>query len=383
MGAAMAEGMKIGVVCYPTFGGSGVVATELGLELAARGHDVHFVSYDPPARYRCPSERVTFHEVETPSYPLFRYPPYLLSMASTMADVAENEKLDLFHVHYAIPHTISACIAREILGRSGMPIVTTLHGTDITIVGRRREYFRVVKFALESSSGVTAVSRSLAEETREAFEFEGGIEVIPNFIEADRYRPEFSPDVRERFASPSEKLVVHISNFRPVKNVPDVVKVFARVSAELPARLVLVGDGPEAAACRELARELGIEERVRFLGETPDVAPLLACADLFLLPSSQESFGLAALEAMACGTPVIATDVGGIPEVVAAGETGELFKPGDIEAMSAAAASILSDGPRVERMRAASRARAVERFSAEKVVPMYEAFYEKVLGQTR
>ncbi|MHC4251348.1 MAG: N-acetyl-alpha-D-glucosaminyl L-malate synthase BshA, partial [Planctomycetota bacterium] len=225
--------------------------------------------------------------------------------------------------------------------------------------------------------------RSLAEETREAFEFEGEIEVIPNFIEADRYRPECSVEVRERFASPDEKLLVHISNFRPVKNVPDVVKVFARVSAELPARLVLVGDGPEAAACRELARELGIEERVRFLGETPDVAPLLACADLFILPSSQESFGLAALEAMACGTPVIATDVGGVPEVVAGGETGELFRPGDVDAMSRAAVAILSDGPRVERMRSAARERAVERFSAERVVPMYEAFYERALGRAR
>ncbi|MHC5056964.1 MAG: N-acetyl-alpha-D-glucosaminyl L-malate synthase BshA [Planctomycetota bacterium] len=350
MASGMSGNMKIGIVCYPTFGGSGVVATELGLELAARGHDVHFVSYDPPARYRCPSERVTFHEVETPSYPLFRYPPYLLSMASTMADVAENEKLDLFHVHYAIPHTISASIAREILGRSRMPIVTTLHGTDITIVGRRREYFRVVKFALEASSGVTAVSRSLAEETRETFGFDGDIEVIPNFVEPDRYRPGSSAEVRARFASPEEKLLVHVSNFRPVKNVPDVVKVFARVSAELPARLVLVGDGPEAAACRELARELGIEERVRFLGETPDVAPLLAC---------------------------------GVPEVVADEETGELFRPGDVDAMSRAAVAILSDGPRVDAMRAAARSRAVERFSAEKVVPMYEAFYERVLGRAR
>ena len=375
----MKSGMKIGIVCYPTFGGSGVVATELGLELAGRGHEVHFVSYDPPARYRGTSERVTFHEVETPSYPLFKYPPYLLSMASMMADVAENERLDLFHVHYAIPHTISACIAREIVGRAGMPIVTTLHGTDITIVGRRREYSRVVKYALESSSGVTAVSRSLAEETREAFDFEREIEVIPNFIEPDRYRPGCEPEVRARFAAPTEKLLVHVSNFRPVKNVPDVVRVFARVSADVPARLVLVGDGPEAAACRELAKELGVAERVRLLGETPDVAPLLACADLFILPSSQESFGLAALEAMACGTPVIATRVGGVPEVVAEGETGELFAPGDVDAMSRAAVAILSDGPRVEAMRSAARARAVERFSAERVVPMYEAFYERVL----
>jgi len=372
--------MKIGIACYPTFGGSGVVATELGLDLAARGHDVHFVSYDPPARYRCAPGNVTFHAVETPSYPLFKYPPYLLSMASTMADVAENEHLDILHAHYAIPHTISACIAREIVGRPGMPIVTTLHGTDITIVGRRREYSRVVQFALATSSGVTAVSRSLADETREAFGFEGEIEVIPNFVDADRYRPGCGPEARARLASPDERILFHVSNFRPVKNVPDIVRVFARVAAELPARLVLVGDGPDAAACRELARELGVHDRVRFMGETPDVAPLLACADLFLLPSSHESFGLSALEAMACGVPVIATAVGGLPEVVDEGVTGRLFGPGDIEAMSKAAVEILSDGPGVERMRAAARARAVDMFSTEKVVPMYEAFYGRVLG---
>jgi len=378
----VASCMKIGIACYPTFGGSGVVATELGLELAARGHDVHFVSYDPPARYRCAPGKVTFHAVETPSYPLFKYPPYLLSMASTMADVAENEHLDLLHAHYAIPHTISACIAREIVGRPGMPIVTTLHGTDITIVGRRREYSRVVQFALATSSGVTAVSRSLATETREAFGFEDEIEVIPNFVDADRYRPGCGPEARARLASPGEKILFHVSNFRPVKNVPDIIRVFARVAAELPARLVLVGDGPDAAACRELGKELGVEERVRFMGETPDVAPLLACADLFLLPSSHESFGLGALEAMACGVPVIATEVGGLPEVVDDGATGRLFAPGDVEAMSQAAVAILSDGPGAERMRAASRARALDMFSTAKVVPMYEGYYEKVIGRT-
>ena len=373
--------MKIGMVCYPTFGGSGVVATELGQALAARGHEVHFASYEPPARYSGGSERVFFHQVETPSYPLFRYPPYLLSMASRMAEMAETERLDLFHVHYAIPHTISACLAREIIGRGNLPIVTTLHGTDVTIVGRQREYIRVVEFALGQSDGITAVSRSLADDTRANFSFDGDIEVVPNFVDAERYRPGIGREFRESVAEPSERILVHVSNFRPVKNVPDVVRVFARVAKETPARLLLVGDGPEQAACRELASELDVADRVRFLGETPDIAHVLACADLFLLPSSHESFGLAALEAMACGVPVIGTNVGGLPEVVGDGETGMLFEPGDVGGMSAAAAEILADDARLQAMRDAARARAVDEFASDRVVPMYEGFYEKVLGR--
>ncbi|MHC4506874.1 MAG: N-acetyl-alpha-D-glucosaminyl L-malate synthase BshA [Planctomycetota bacterium] len=375
--------MKIGMVCYPTFGGSGVVATELGQALAVRGHEIHFASYEPPARYGGGSERVFFHQVETPSYPLFRYPPYLLSMASRMADMAEAEALDLFHVHYAIPHTISACVAREIIGRGGMPIVTTLHGTDVTIVGRQREYSRVVEFALGQSDGITAVSRSLAEDTHANFSFEGDIEVVPNFVDPERYRPGIGREFRERIAESSEKVLVHVSNFRPVKNVPDVVRVFARAAKETPARLVLVGDGPEQAACRELAGELGVSDRVRFLGETPDIAHVLACADLFFLPSAHESFGLAALEAMACGVPVIGTNAGGMPEVVEDGQTGMLFEPGDIEGMSGAAVELLADEPRMQSMRDAARGRAVDRFGSEKVVPMYEGFYEKMLASGR
>ncbi len=375
--------MKIGMVCYPTYGGSGVVATELGIRLARRGHDVHFVSYEPPARFACAVEGLSFHEVETSSYPLFRHPPYLLAMASKMAEVVESEDLDILHVHYAIPHTISASLAREIMGRRDLPIVTTLHGTDITIVGREPAYFKIVQFALRGSDGVTAVSRWLAEETMRIFGHDGAIEVIPNFVDTERFRPEAAGDARGHFARPGERLLVHVSNFRPVKNAPDVVRVFARVVKDTPARLLMVGDGPEVARTRETAKELGVIDRVRFLGETPDVARVLSCADIFLLPSSHESFGLAALEAMACAVPVIATNVGGIREVVAEGETGLLFEPGDVEGMAAAASALLSDETRLGAMRKAARARAGGEFRPERVVPRYEAFYEKCLALKR
>jgi N-acetyl-alpha-D-glucosaminyl L-malate synthase BshA len=370
------------MVCYPTYGGSGVVATELGGELARRGHEVHFISYEPPARFTCCVEGLCFHEVETISYPLFKHPPYLLAMASKMAEVARAAELDLIHVHYAIPHTVSASLARDILGRRGIAIVTTLHGTDITIVGREPAYFPVVQFALRDSDGVTAVSQSLAEETRETFRHDGHIEVIPNFVDPERFSPDAGGDARERFAAPDEKVIVHVSNFRPVKNPTDVVRVFARVAAEVPARLVMVGDGPEVCRSRELASALGVGDRVRFLGETPDVARVLACADLFLLPSSQESFGLAALEAMACGVPVIATRVGGVPEVVSDGETGLLFEPGDMDAMARSAVKLLRSEQDLRRMGDAARGRVIETFTPDEIVPKYEAFYEKVLAET-
>jgi N-acetyl-alpha-D-glucosaminyl L-malate synthase BshA len=375
--------MKIGMVCYPTYGGSGVVATELGTELARRGHEVHFISYEPPARFTCCVEGLWFHEVEMISYPLFRHPPYLLAMASKMAEVAQDAALDLIHVHYAIPHTISASLARDILGRCDIAIVTTLHGTDITIVGREPAYFPVVQFALRDSDGVTAVSRSLADETRETFRHDGHIEVIPNFVDPERFCPGAGGDSRGRFAAPDEKLLAHVSNFRPVKNPTDVVRVFARVAAEVRARLVMVGDGPEVSLSRELAYELGVGDRARFLGETPDVARVLACADLFLLPSSQESFGLAALEAMACGVPVIATRVGGLPEVVSDGETGFLFGPGDVDGMADSAVKLLGSEQDMRRMGDAARARAIERFTPGEIVPRYEEFYKRVLALTR
>lgn len=371
--------MKIGMVCYPTFGGSGVVATEFGMALAQRGHEVHFVSYDPPARFRCCAERVAFHEVTTSSYPLFRYPPYLLAMASKLAEVTEAEDLDLIHVHYAIPHTISACLAREIIARPRMPIVTTLHGTDVTIVGREPEYFRVVQFALRDSDGVTAVSESLARDTVETFKYKGQIEVIPNFLDPEMYRPADGADLRRCMAPKGEKVLVHVSNMRPVKNAPDVVRIFARVAERMPARLVLVGDGPDLPECRRLAKELGVSDRVKYPGETPDVPRVLACADLFLLPSSQESFGLSALEAMACGVPVLATRTGGIPEVVTDGQTGLLYKVGDVESMAAGALSILGDDEKLKTMGAAARARVLAEFTTERVVPHYEQYYERML----
>lgn len=372
--------MKIGMVCYPSYGGSGVVATELRVKLADRGHEVHFISYEPPARFRCCIEGLAYHEVETSSYPLFRYPPYLLAMASKMAETAEFTGLELFHVHYAIPHTVSACLAREILGRRDIPVVTTLHGTDITIVGREPAYFRVVQFALRESDGVTAVSRWLADETRNIFGYEGQIEVIPNFADAERFREGLTCRTCERCRSEGEKLIVHVSNFRPVKRAPDVVRVFARVAKRLPARLVLVGDGPELTLCRDVARELGVADKVTFMGETPEVERVLSCSDLFLLPSETESFGLAALEAMACGVPVIATKVGGLPEVVSDRETGFLFEPGDIDGMANSAIELLGDGRALARMGEAARRRALEHFTPEQIVPRYEAFYEKVLA---
>jgi N-acetyl-alpha-D-glucosaminyl L-malate synthase BshA len=372
--------MKIGMVCYPTFGGSGVVATELGMALAQRGHEVHFVSYEPPARYHCCAERVSYHEVAVSTYPLFRYPPYLLAMASKLAEVAENEALDLVHVHYAIPHTISACLARQITGRASMPIVTTLHGTDVTIVGREPEYRRIVEYALRLSDGITAVSRSLADETTAAFEFAKPIEVIPNFVAPELYRPADEDAVRHCVSSEGEAVLVHVSNMRPVKNVPDVVRIFARVAAAVPARLVLVGDGPELSEARRLAKELGVADRVKYLGETPDVARVLSCADVFLLPSSQESFGLSALEAMACGVPVVASRVGGIPEVVVDDSTGLLYEVGDVEGMAAGALAILADAPRRVRMRSAARDRVAATFTTDRVVPLYERHYERVLA---
>ncbi|MHC5035741.1 MAG: N-acetyl-alpha-D-glucosaminyl L-malate synthase BshA [Planctomycetota bacterium] len=370
--------MKIGMVCYPTYGGSGVVATELGRELAHRGHEIHFISYQPPVRFQGVLDRLSYHEVEIASYPVFKHPPYLLAVASKMAEVAEAEALDLFHVHYAIPHTISGCLAREILQRKDLPVITTLHGTDITIVGRDPAYFRVVQFALRDSDGITAVSRSLAEETRSTFGYEGPMEVIYNFIDPERFHPGVDQDLRRCYADPDEKILVHVSNFRPVKNTPDVVRIFAEVLKHIPARLLLVGDGPERITCRQVAESLGVSDRTRFLGETPEVERLLACADLFLLPSSKESFGLAALEAMACGAPVVASRAGGLPEVVTDGETGRLFDPGDVEGMAGGVLEILSDDARRDAMGEAARNQAVARFSPPIIIPLYEAFYEKV-----
>ncbi|MHC4599274.1 MAG: N-acetyl-alpha-D-glucosaminyl L-malate synthase BshA [Planctomycetota bacterium] len=371
--------MKIGMVCYPTYGGSGVVATELGMELGQRGHEIHFISYQPPARFDRRVENLSFHEVEMSTYPVFKHPPYLLALASKMAEVACSTGLDLFHVHYALPHTISASLARAILEKPDLPVVTTLHGTDITIIGREPAYAPVVRFALKDSDGVTAVSESLAEETRAAFGFEGEIFVIPNFVDADRFQPEAPCELKERFAPEGEKLLIHVSNFRPVKNAGNTVRILAEVAKRMNVRLLLVGDGPERSSVRALAEELGVAGRVQFLGETPEVARVLACADLFLLPSSKESFGLAALEAMAAGLPVIASRAGGIPEVVVDGVSGRLFEPHDVGSMAAASVELLADEVRMQGMAREARDRAVNRFAPERIVPEYEAVYEKML----
>jgi N-acetyl-alpha-D-glucosaminyl L-malate synthase BshA len=376
--------MKIGITCYPTYGGSGVVATELGIELAARGHEVHFITYSQPFRLTGREANIRYHEVPVSNYPLFEYPPYDLALATRMAEVAEIYSLDLLHVHYAIPHSVSALLARQMLAARGLrlPFITTLHGTDITLVGLDRSYLPITRFGIDESDGVTAISAHLRERTREAFGITRPIEVIRNFVNCDFYQrvPEQVARRRPRFARPDERLLVHLSNFRPVKRVLDAVEVFARVSAQLPARLLLIGDGPDRSAAEFLAMRLGISDRVEFLGKQENVNELLALADLMLMPSEMESFGLAALEAMACCVPAIATRVGGVPELIQDGDNGLLFKVGDIEAMTAGALSLLSDRDRLEQFSMAARRTAQTHFCASRIIPQYENFYEQVVA---
>jgi N-acetyl-alpha-D-glucosaminyl L-malate synthase BshA len=376
--------VKIGITCYPTYGGSGAVATELGLQLAERGHEVHFVSYAQPFRLGHFRERVFFHEVEMEDYPLFEHPPYSLALSAAIHDTARKEGLDLMHVHYAIPHATSAWVAREMLApERDLPIVTTLHGTDITLVGLHPSFRAITRFSILRSQGLTAVSESLKEATVRDFQVPAErIDVIPNFIDVRQWRRDREPCHRSALAPGGEKIVMHISNFRPVKRLEDVVEVFARISREVEARLVFVGDGPDRPRALDRAEELGVRHRVLFLGKHASVDELLACADLFLLPSATESFGLAALEAMACGVPVVASNAGGIPEVVMDGETGFLFPPGDVEGMAEAGVALLSDPERWREFSQAGRRLAVERFSAASVVPMYERLYERVISGT-
>ena len=375
--------MKIGITCYPTYGGSGAVATELGLQLADRGHEVHFVSYAQPFRLGHFRERVFFHEVEMEDYPLFEHPPYSLALAVAIHDTARKEGLDLMHVHYAIPHATSAWVAREMLAaEQEFPIVTTLHGTDITLVGLHPSFRPITRFSILRSQGLTAVSEFLKEETVRDFEVpRDRIDVIPNFIDTEVWRPDKEPCHRSALAPGGEKIVMHISNFRPVKRVEDVVEVFARICEKVDARLVFVGDGPERPRALDRAEELGVRPRILFLGKHASVDELLACADLFLLPSENESFGLAALEAMACGAPVVASNAGGIPEVVTDGETGFLFQAGDVEAMADAGLRILTDETLAKRLSLAGRQDAIDRFSAGAVVPAYERLYQRVLSE--
>ncbi len=371
--------MKIGITCYPTYGGSGVVATELGMELAARGHEVHFISYAPPIRLNSDHERIFFHEVEVTSYPLFDHPPYALSLAVKMAEVAESANLDLLHVHYAIPHSVSALLARSMAAPRRLPFITTLHGTDITLVGADRSYLPITKFSIEQSDGVTAVSRYLRDTTVREFEIKRPIEVIPNFVNCDAYVRADDPALRAKWAPNGEPVLMHLSNFRPVKRVTDVVEIFALVRQKMPAKLVLIGDGPDRGSAEYLVRQKKLGRDVCFLGKQERVQEKLGLADLFLLPSDSESFGLAALEAMACEVPVIATRVGGLPDVVTHGEDGYLVPPRDVAAAAKHAMEILSRADRGREMGTQARINARKKFCANDIIPKYEAYYRKVL----
>ena len=373
--------MKIGITCYPTYGGSGAVATELGLELARRGHEVHFITYDSPFRLRGYEERVYFHQVETRMgrYPLFDHYPYTLALASKQHEVATREGLDVLHVHYAIPHATTAFLAREMLrGERDLRVITTLHGTDITLVGQESSFYAITKFSIERSDAVTAVSTYLRDETYRAFGCVScDLKVIPNFVNLNEYKPG-EPTGRLGLAPDDHKLITHISNFREVKRVKDVVRVFTRIQRAMPATLVMIGDGPERVDAENEARELGVAQDVKFLGRLDTVASLLQASDLFILPSQTESFGLAALEAMACGSPVVATRAGGLPEVVDDGVNGILEPVGSVEAMGRRAVELLRSAERHEAMGQAAIAKA-RSFSADRVVPMYESLYEEVL----
>ena len=376
--------MNIGIVCYASVGGSGIVATELGKELALGGHQVHILSSDTPVRLGDYLPGLSFHRVEAPHYPLFREPQYLLSLANKIVHVARDERLDIVHAHYAIPHATAAYLARQILattpGALVPRVVTTLHGTDITLLGSDRSYSEIVAFGIEQSDGVTAVSESLRRDTYRELRVHRDIRVIPNFLDCEKNRRSPVPGLRESFAPDGEKLLIHVSNFRPVKRVTAVVDVFARVHEVVRSRLLLVGDGPDLADAVALARTLGLGDSVQFLGEQDRVIPLLSAADVFLLPSLQESFGLAALEAMACELPVVASRVGGLPEVVEHGVSGFLHAPDDLDGMAASIVRLLTDGLVHRRAARASRRIVEDRYSSKRIVPMYEAYYREILG---
>jgi L-malate glycosyltransferase len=371
--------MKIGIVCYPTFGGSGVVATELGKGLAKNGHQVHFITYTQPARLDFFNENIFYHEVNIASYPLFQYPPYESALAGKMVDVVKYEKLDLLHVHYAIPHATSAFLAKQILKCHGItiPVITTLHGTDITIVGKDASLAPVVTFSINESDGVTTVSEDLRKDTYEAFDVKKAIEVIPNFVDLDRFKKQRKDHFKRIICPNDEKLLVHTSNFRKVKRIEDIIKIFAKLKTQIPSKLLLVGDGPERGPMEQLSRDLNLGEDVRFVGKLDAIEEVLSVADLFLMPSEKESFGLAALEAMACEVPVISSNTGGLPELNIQGVTGFLSNVGDVDNMVKNAIYILQD-ENLPTFKANALARAKE-FDITNIVPMYERYYEKVL----
>ncbi len=377
--------MNLAIVCHPTYGGSGVVASELGLALANKGHTVHFVSHELPFRVPPSHPNTVFHRVEVTSYPLFKYPPYTLALACKLGELCEREGLDVIHVHYAIPHAISAYLCRKLVGTGGPKIVTTLHGTDITLIGIDSSFYEMTRLGINESDVVTAVSSYLAEETAARFELRKEIRQIPNFVNLEKFSPELkNPSSRALYARSSDKLIGHMSNFRSVKRVPDVVRTFHLLQKQLPARLLMIGDGVELKPAQHLAAELGISDRIQFLGRIPNAGDVLAQLDLFLLPSEYESFGLAALEAMACGVPVIATNTGGIPEVVDDNENGLLCDVGDYACVAESALQILRDPARHAAMGRSARRRAVERFAEAQIVKQYEELYEELLdGQSQ
>jgi N-acetyl-alpha-D-glucosaminyl L-malate synthase BshA len=372
--------MKIGIVCYPTYGGSGVVATELGMGLARRGHQVHFITYKQPARLSAFQENVYYHEVNNADYPLFEYVPYETALASKLVNVVKYEELDILHVHYAIPHANVAYLTKKILLAEGryIPVVTTLHGTDITLVGKDASFAPVVQFSINKSDGVTAVSQSLKKDTLDYFNINKEIQVIYNFIDFARFQRSNKEHFRKAIAPDGERILIHVSNFRKVKRVPDVIKIFKKVNAVVPCKLILVGDGPERTHCEELCRELKVCAEVRFLGKQDAVEELLAVADLFILPSSSESFGLAALEAMACQVPVLSTNAGGLPEINIHGETGYLSDIGDIDDMAANAIKIISNEETLNEFRKNALEQA-KRFDLESILPDYENYYQHII----
>jgi N-acetyl-alpha-D-glucosaminyl L-malate synthase BshA len=373
------EKMKIGIVCYPTFGGSGVVATELGKALAKKGHPIHFITYNQPSRLDFLSENLFYHEVEFRSYPLFEYPPYELALASKMVSVVKNEKLDLLHVHYAIPHASAAYMAKQILKSQGIyiPVITTLHGTDITLVGKDPSYEPVVTFSINQSDGVTSVSRDLKKETYEFFDIQNHIEVIPNFIDLEKFKKQKKDHFKKAICPDGESLVVHTSNFRKVKRVGDVIQTFYNIHKEIPSKLLMIGDGPERDGAEQQCRDLGICDDVRFLGKLEAVEEVLSVADLFLMPSEKESFGLAALEAMACEVPVVSSNSGGLPELQLQGVTGFMSNVGDIEDMTRKSLFIL-DKNNLPQFKANALKRAQE-FDITNILPLYENYYRQIL----
>ena len=383
----MRDSLKIGITCYPTYGGSGVVATELGLELAQRGHEIHFISYAQPIRLDRPTANIHYHEVEVSRYPLFDYPPYDLALATRMAEVSELYDLDLLHVHYAIPHSVSAMLARQMLAagpkKRKLPFVTTLHGTDITLVGQDRSYLPITRFSIEESDGVTAISNYLRERTVREFEVKNHIEVIYNFVNCDVYcRGKEIAERRAEYAPNGERILIHVSNFRPVKRITDVIEIFDRVRKKIPAKLLLMGDGPERSPAEWLAVQKGIHNDVIFLGKREQVYETLAISDVLLMPSELESFGLAALEAMASEVVPIATKVGGVPEVIEHGKSGFLAEVGDVDTMARYAIELLNDESRLRAMGKQCRDAARARFCTTKIIPQYEEFYRRVLERS-